>query len=299
MFLNKSLIIIPTKDRCKEIKQTLKRLKKLKINSKKIIVIDSSVEKNFFKNKKVYVKIKNNFLRSTPSISKQRNIGLKFASSINGLEYIFFLDDDIRITKKSLLEMNQALIKYNKSKINTFGFNQVNNFNETVFEKIKKSKLSKYLGLYDFEKGKILKSGFQTKINNINKDTNTEWISFAAAVSKYKNISNKKFDETFTNYSYLEDLDFSIKLKKKFMVVSKATYHHEKIIQRTSFDFGYIEVLNRYKIVSKHNLNKLSFYKMIFLKTIMNLSLSFGKDISYFKRFYGNIIGLIYIIFFR
>ena len=60
MFLNKSLIIIPTKDRCKEIKQTLKRLKKLKINSKKIIVIDSSVEKNFFKNKKVYVKIKNN-----------------------------------------------------------------------------------------------------------------------------------------------------------------------------------------------------------------------------------------------
>ena len=113
MFLNKSLIIIPTKDRCKEIKQTLKRLKKLKINSKKIIVIDSSVEKNFFKNKKVYVKIKNNFLRSTPSISKQRNIGLKFASSINGLEYIFFLDDDIRITKKSLLEMNQALIKYN------------------------------------------------------------------------------------------------------------------------------------------------------------------------------------------
>ena len=83
------------------------------------------------------------------------------------------------------------------------------------------------------------------------------------------------------------------------MVVSKATYHHEKIIQRTSFDFGYIEVLNRYKIVSKHNLNKLSFYKMIFLKTIMNLSLSFGKDISYFKRFYGNIIGLIYIIFFR
>ena len=75
-FFYKSLIIIPTKDRCREIKKSLKRLNKLKIKSENIIVIDSSNKKNFLENKNFYLKIKNNFLKSTPSISKQRNLGL-------------------------------------------------------------------------------------------------------------------------------------------------------------------------------------------------------------------------------
>ena len=57
MFFYKSLIIIPTKDRCREIKNSLIRLKKLKINSKNIVVIDSSNKKNFLKNKNFYLKI--------------------------------------------------------------------------------------------------------------------------------------------------------------------------------------------------------------------------------------------------
>ena len=58
MFLEKSLIIIPTKDRSLEIEKLLKRLLKLKINSKKIIVIDSSNNNNFLKNKSLYLKKK-------------------------------------------------------------------------------------------------------------------------------------------------------------------------------------------------------------------------------------------------
>ena len=62
MFLEKSLIIIPTKDRSLEVEKLLKRLLKLKINSKKIIVIDSSNNNNFLKNKSLYLKIKLIFL---------------------------------------------------------------------------------------------------------------------------------------------------------------------------------------------------------------------------------------------
>ena len=298
MFLFKSLILIPTKDRCLLIKKTLIRLKKLKIKSKNIIVIDSSSKKNFLKNKKVYLKFKNNFLNSSPSISRQRNLGLKFAKNKNFFKYIIFLDDDIKINKNSFLEMNKALIKYKKLDIKAYGFNQINNQKENFFDKIKKNKISKLLGLYDDKKGKILKSGFQTKINDISKDLKTEWISFAATVCKYEDIVNQKFDESFRNYSYLEDLDISIALRKKFMIVSKATYNHEKIIERTSFDFGFIEIINRHKIVTKHNLSKVSFYKMIILKILLNLIFAFGKNVSFFKRFSGNIIGLVYIIFF-
>ena len=233
MFLFKSLILIPTKDRCLLIKKTLIRLKKLKIKSKNIIVIDSSSKKNFLKNKKFYLKFKNNFLNSSPSISRQRNLGLKFAKNKKFFKYIIFLDDDIKINKNSFLEMNKALIKYKKLDIKAYGFNQINNQKENFFDKIKKNKISKLLGLYDDKKGKILKSGFQTKINDISKDLKTEWISFAATVCKYEDIVNQKFDESFRNYSYLEDLDISIALRKKFMIVSKATYNHEKIIERS------------------------------------------------------------------
>ncbi len=298
MFFYKSLIIIPTKDRCREIKNSLIRLKKLKINSKNIVVIDSSNKKNFLKNKNFYLKIKNNFLNSTPSISKQRNLGLKFAQK-KYFDYIIFLDDDINISRNSFLEMNKAILKYKKLKIKFYSFNQINNTKENFFEKIKKNKIIKLLGLYHNKKGKILKSGFQTKINDIRKDTVTEWISFAATVCKYEDIVNQKFDEEFSNYSYLEDLDFSIMLKQKFMVISKATYNHEKIIERTSFSFGLVEIKNRHQIILKHNLNKISFYKMIILKISLNFLFSFIKNISFFKRFSGNIVGLIYIIFFR
>ena len=299
MFLDKSLVIIPTKDRCYHIKKTLIRLIKSKIKPKNIIVIDSSIKKNYLKNKELYLKIKNNYLNSSPSISIQRNLGLKFAKKNKHFNYIIFLDDDIKISKNSFLEMNKALNKYKKYNNKAYSFNQVHNFKDNFFEKIKKSKISKILDLYHDKKGKILKSGFQTKINNVRKDTQTEWISFAAAVCRYEDIIKYKFDETFSNYSYLEDLDFSILLKKKFMVISKATYFHEKIIERTSFNFGFVEIINRHKIVTKHKLNKFSFYKMIILKTFLNLIFSFGKNISFFKRFSGNIIGLTYIIFFR
>ena len=92
MFLEKSLIIIPTKDRSLEIEKLLKRLLKLKINSKKIIVIDSSNNNNFLKNKSLYLKKKINFFYSTPSISKQRNIGLKFAKKFNPIFLCFEIE---------------------------------------------------------------------------------------------------------------------------------------------------------------------------------------------------------------
>ena len=43
-----------------------------------------------------------------------------------------------------------------------------------------------------------------------------KWIPFAAAVCRYEDIINKKFDENFTDYSYLEDIDFSLSIKKVY-----------------------------------------------------------------------------------
>lgn len=299
MFLNKSLIIIPTKDRCIQIKKSLNRLKNLKVKAKNIIVIDSSKDSNYKKNRQVYLKHKINFSYSEPSISKQRNIGMKFAKKYKNIKYLFFLDDDIYIEKKSFFEMDKAIKIYKKKNLAAFCFNQIQKSKESLFERIKQTKFIKKLGLYHPKKGKILKSGFQTKINNLKSDLKTDWVPFAALVCKKEHFVNHYFDESFSKYSYLEDLDFSLTLKKKFIVVSKATCIHEKEIERTSFEFGMIEVINRYKIVNKHKLNKVSLYKMIILRMLLNFIFIFFKNLSFSKRFYGNIIGMFYMIFFN
>ena len=125
MFLNKSLIIIPTKDRCIQIKKSLNRLKNLKVKAKNIIVIDSSKDSNYKKNRQVYLKHKINFSYSEPSISKQRNIGMKFAKKYKNIKYLFFLDDDIYIEKKSFFEMDKAIKIYKKKNLTAYCFNKI------------------------------------------------------------------------------------------------------------------------------------------------------------------------------
>ena len=110
MFTKNSILIIPTKDRSKQLKRTLNQFLKSNIVFKKIVVIDSSINVdlknniNFIKNKKIQ------HIFSKPSISKQRNIGIKEAFKIKNLKYLFFLDDDIIFEKKALIEINKKIL---------------------------------------------------------------------------------------------------------------------------------------------------------------------------------------------
>ena len=100
MFTSKTGLIIPTRNRPKELYSTLDFLSKKKIKFFKTVIIDSS-DKNL---KKEIIKICNKFrvklYFSNPSTSKQRNIGLKKLIK-NKLEFIMFLDDDLKFYKNS------------------------------------------------------------------------------------------------------------------------------------------------------------------------------------------------------
>jgi glycosyltransferase involved in cell wall biosynthesis len=100
MFTSKTGLIIPTRNRPKELYSTLDFFLKKKIKFFKIIVVDSS-DKNF---KKEIINICNKFsinlCFSKPSTSKQRNIGLKKIIK-KKLKFIMFLDDDLMFYKNS------------------------------------------------------------------------------------------------------------------------------------------------------------------------------------------------------
>lgn len=300
MFTSKTGLIIPTRNRPKELHSTLKFLSKNKIKFYKTVIVDSS-DKNL---RKEIVNICNKFsvkiYFSKPSTSKQRNIGLKKLIK-NKLEFVMFLDDDLKFYRNSFNIMNSH-IKKNKQKYSGFSFNSTNQKKKSLLEKIKLSVYIEKMGLYSSEKGKVLNNGWQTKIYNLKKNLQSQWLPTACVIFKKNFLIGKYFDESFGTYSYLEDLDFSLQINPErqniFLVVADAKFVHLKEIIRTSFNFGYYEFFNRYKIVKKFNLNKTSFSFMAFCKIILTIFSILTNYKNTFKLF-GNITAFIYCILFN
>ena len=103
-------IVIPTRNRPKFLKKTLNNLSKNNFFFNEIIIVDSSDNRFSFKKSdfpKIKKKIK--FYKSMPSISLQRNLGLKKVNSNSN--YIMFLDDDVYFRKDALKKMYKFLSK--------------------------------------------------------------------------------------------------------------------------------------------------------------------------------------------
>jgi hypothetical protein len=299
MFTRKTGLIIPTKNRPKELYSTLDFFLKKKIKFFKIIVVDSSDKKFRKEIINICTKFSVIFYFSKPSTSKQRNIGLKKLIK-EKIKFIMFLDDDLMFCKNSFNVMNSYIEKY-KFIYSGFSFSNNSPLKESLIEKVKLINCIEKIGLYSADKGKVLNNGWQTKINNLKKNLQCQWLPTACVIFKKDFLIGKYFNESFGAYSYLEDLDFSLQVNPErqniFLVVANAKFIHLKEVIRTSFVFGYYEFLNRYKIVKKFNLKKKSFFLMAFCKIILTI---FSILINYkniFKLF-GNITAIILCLIF-
>lgn len=293
MFTTKSGLIIPTRNRPKYLFSTLNFISKNQIKFKKIIVVDSSdklLKENIIN---ICNKFSVDLFFSKPSTSKQRNLGLRKLEKYK-LEFIMFLDDDLKFYKNSFQIMDLNIRKYKKEFIG-FCFNNSNYNKDTLFEKIKLSQFIEKLGLYSSVKGKVLDSGWHTKIINLNRNLKSQWVPSSSVIFQKRFLRNKFFDNSFGIYSYLEDLDFSLQLNPErkfcFLAVSSARFLHSEEIERTSFIFGYYEFINRFKIVKKFRLSKTLFFAMIICKTFITMFLIL---INYknIPKLFGNILAI-------
>ena len=216
-------IIIP-KSRQKTLK-LIEKLKKYKFFFNEVIIVDSSNKKNnrYIKNKLTIIDPSIKLLNSKPSISYQRNLGIKKTKKSN--EYFMFLDDDILFKDNSFKNMKKFIEKndYVGYSFNLSGVNK-----SSFYDKLKKSKLSKKLGIYDGRIGAVSPSGWHSKIINV-KNFEVDWLPTRAVI--YKSNLKLNFDN-FSGYSYLEDLDFSFRASKKGkLVIVKAIYFHKNFIE--------------------------------------------------------------------
>jgi glycosyltransferase involved in cell wall biosynthesis len=300
MFVKNTSLIIPTRNRVKFITRILVQLKLLKLNFHEILVVDSSDKQISILIKKICNKYNVKYYHTKPSTSYQRNYGLKKRKKNH---FVMFLDDDIIFLKKAFIEMNQVISKYqNNINVVGFGFNLIEKKNYNFFDKFKNSFFfEKVLPLYSKQPGKVLPNGWHTPILNLKKDVYVDWIYSGASIFKSFFIKNIKFDNTFGKYSYLEDLDFSLNLKKnnkKIIVAHLAKFINPNFVDRNNFKFGIIEIVNRFKIVKKNNLNAKLFFLSAFLRFTFSIFQALKLNYNYLLRAMGNLVGIFKCLFF-
>ena len=288
-------IVIPTRNRPKLLKKTLENLSKNNFFFKEIIIVDSStINTSLNINDFPFLRNKIKIYNSKPSISKQRNIGLRKVNKKS--EYVMFLDDDVIFKKNAFKNMHKFLI--NNKLYAGIGFNLITN-ERFFFENIKKNKIFELFSIYNKIPGVVTNSGWHTKAINLKENTEVKWLPTQAVIYKKKFIKNYKFEELFGRYSYLEDLDFSYNIAKigKLIINHDAKYSSNNVVERNFFIFGLKEVVNRFLFVKKNKLNKINFFFGIFFLIIRNIIFIFINNYKFIYRFIGNILAILLIPF--
>ena len=292
-FFNKIAFVVATKDRPNDLHKILQSLSDQTHNPDQVIIVDSSVipvrsiTKDFQALNIKYLH------HAKPSAAAQRNIGIKVVDS--DVELIGFLDDDVVLEKQAL----EVMLEFWKTASNDLGgcaFNLMNPL-PTGGKKLKATALVKWLGLYSQQKGVVMPSGWQTLFGTVSKTIFVEWLPSTAAIWRREIFERFRFDDFFDGYSYLEDLDFSYSVAKKYKlaVVADAKYWHypSPFGRINQYQFGKIETKNRIYLVKKHGLSLLRCYFGVLIRFIMTIGNGLrNRDKSHFMRALGNCAGI-------
>jgi glycosyltransferase involved in cell wall biosynthesis len=288
----KIAFIIPTKDRPKQLKNLLLSISKQSIKPNQIIIVDSSAETNanFIPTEGLaieYIKV------SFSSLAKQRNVGMQQIKP--EIDLVGFLDDDIEFEDNSMVEMTKFW-QYADKNLGGACFNIIS---DTAS---KKNYLKRIFFTGDNKMGLVLRSGYNTKICPAKNDIHTQWLLGGVTIWRKNIIEEFKFDEWFQGYGLFEDYEYSYRVGKRYQlaVASNAKVKHNflGIRRKDNFQFGKMEVINRFYFVKKNpELSKIIFLWATlgqFLENLINILLQ--KKKGYLLRAMGNVSGLIKII---
>ena len=228
-------VVIPTRNRSKELKRLLLSILKQTILPKEIIVVDDSDNlmtkqlihnfSKFFVRKKVrirYFRRKQNKMQKNISISAARNFGAKKACG----DIVAFFDDDI-ILEKNYLKVRGLILNTSYSHF----WNSV----KKVF----------YYWHAETEKCRMLPSGKTTFAYAPKNVISCEWLIGSNVAYKKEVFKEFHFNEKLLGYSLGEDKEFSYKIHKKFpgslfLTPFAKAYHYPPPSKNTSKQKIYI-----------------------------------------------------------
>jgi len=290
----KLAFVVATKDRPDDLRTMLQSLVAQTRRPDQVVIVDSSAEP--------VVAVANDFPglgvkyirhEGPPSASRQRNVGIRAVGS--DMDFIGFLDDDVVLEADAI----ERVMEFMEAAPDDLGGCSMNllNFPRTSGAWLKASAPVRWLGLYSSRKGAVMPSGWQTLTGTVAETTFVEWLPTTAAVWRRRVFDDFRFDEFFDGYSYLEDLDFSYAVSKRYRlaIVADAKFHHypSPSGRISPYRSGRIEVRNRRYIVRKHGLSGLRCHLGVAIRLLMTLTAGVAtRKSAHFQRAIGNCAGL-------
>jgi len=267
-----------------------------------LVIVDASEPPVEHIVKKFYDRLSIQYLyHLPPSAAQQRNIGAEAIESIGtDITLVGFLDDDIEFKPDSLEKM---MLFWDTASEDVGGsaFNLLNPPTQQL-PCLKSNPLVSWLGLYSKEKGIVMPSGFHTLTGTVTKNLFVQWLPTTAILWRKYILEKLTFDNYFTGYSYLEDLDFSYAASKnaRLAIVSDAGYfHYPSTKSRISgYEFGKLELKNRVYFVRKHHLSLPKCYLGLSIRTMLSFLKILGiKNLAYnLGRFFGNCVEMMWLL---
>ena len=245
-------IIIPTRNREKELTNLLEALNQINLVIHQIIIVDSSNEKS---NNLLYNSNRKIFYQHTliKSAAIQRNIGIEFVNT--NCRYLAFLDDDVLPNIDYFDKLINTL--NDKNAVGVSG----KAINSKKPKKINLSKLSqiyRYVFLLDSKQsGVILSSGVNVPVKTSASSklvVETEWL-IGCALWDFQKIKKLRFDNRLFGQSLGEDVLFSLNASRFGPLFVDSSVHLEHLESEkerpNQFEFYRMWVRNRYFIVSQ------------------------------------------------
>jgi len=289
---HKLAIVIPTIGRYAELRRMLKSLAAQTRLPDEVIIVDEDLSSRSFA--RDFPQLNTRWIVLPGSASSKRNAGIKAARP--EITLIAFMDDDIVLEPQAI----EAVMDSWESAPKDLGGICLNVLNDSPRPAswLKGRKITSRLGLYGTKKGAVLRSGFQVPFGHVSETIYVDWLPTYCVVYSRDVVEKYSFDEFFKGYSYLEDLDLSYRIGKKYRlaVVADARFYHypSEIGRPDSYLFGKKEVINRLYFVSKHTeFSRPLCWFSLFVRMLLSMFEGFRQlEASHLQRVAGNLAGL-------
>jgi GT2 family glycosyltransferase len=120
---------------------------------------------------------------------------------------------------------------------------------------VRSSALMRLFFMHGDVPGKLLRSGFSTRIPFVERTIETEWLYGGATLWRRSALNEFRYDEWYAGYGYLEDVDYSYRVSRKYrlFVVGDARTWHFSAPQSMDrqFEWGRQQVFNYLYFVRK------------------------------------------------
>lgn len=291
----KIAFIVPTKDRPDDLRRMLTSLNNQTRRPEQVIIVDASkVPLDDLAGS--FSELSIDYLRweGKPSAAAQRNGGLHLVR--NEMDLVCFFDDDQVLHADALSVMLDFWVTVDES-VGGASFYDTDHLKDRRASFLKRMGISVKLGLYSNEPGRVAASGWQSMYGVLKETTFVEWMGSGASVIRKDLLELFRFDEFFDGCSYLEDVDFSYSISRKFKLAvlpaAKFDHAHAKLGRSSAFEFGKAELRNRLYLVKKHKLSLFSFALAMMSRWLITMLGGFvpGKQ-KLWLRGIGNIAGL-------